>query len=98
MRHRIICAMFIAAAIAWAAESGQELFQKALVKERAAGNLEEAIQLYQRAAKESAGDRALAAKALIAVARCYEKLGQSNATKVYEEVVRKYADQREQAA
>jgi Tol biopolymer transport system component len=85
------------AAVALASESGQELFQKALVKERAAGNLEEAIHLYQRAAKESAGDRTLAAKSLLAAARCYEKLGKDGATKLYQEVARNYGDLREAA-
>jgi hypothetical protein len=36
------------------------LFQKAVTQERAAGNLEEAIKLYQRVATEFASDRALA--------------------------------------
>jgi tetratricopeptide (TPR) repeat protein len=62
--------------IALGAESGADLFQKALVKERAAGNLEEAIQLYERVAREFRSDRALAARALVQAARCYEKLGQ----------------------
>ena len=44
---------------------GQDLYQQALVQERAAGNLEQAIQLFQRAAKDARGDRALAAQALI---------------------------------
>ncbi len=96
MRKPII-AMLLAGAMALAAETGQELFQKALVKERAAGNLEEAIELYQRAAKESAGDRTLAAKSLLAAARCFEKLGKDGATKLYQEVARHYSDLREAA-
>ncbi len=97
MKYTIAGAILLAGAIALAAETGQELFQKALVKERAAGNLEEAIELYQRAAKESAGDRALAAKSLLAAARCYEKLGKDGATKLYQEVARNYSDLREAA-
>ncbi len=96
MRKPII-AILLAVAIALAAESGQELYQKALVKERAAGNLEEAIELYQRAAKEAAGDRTLAAKSLLAAARCYEKLGKDGAAKLYQEVARNYGDLREAA-
>ena len=57
----IACLMFGTAALA--ADAGAELFQKAVTEERAAGNLEEAIKLYQRVAKEFASDRALAAKA-----------------------------------
>jgi len=84
--------------VALAAETGAELYQKAVVQERAAGNLEEAIKLYQHVAKEFASDRALAAKALVQAARCYEKLGQDKAVKLYEQVARDFGDQRESAA
>ncbi|SPE26077.1 exported hypothetical protein [Candidatus Sulfopaludibacter sp. SbA6] len=84
--------------VALAAETGAELYQKAVVQERAAGNLEEAIKLYQRVAKEFASDRPLAAKALVQAARCYEKLGQDKAVKIYEQVARDFGDQREFAA
>ncbi|MGA3042675.1 MAG: hypothetical protein ABSF54_18015 [Bryobacteraceae bacterium] len=92
----VACLMFGTAALA-AADAGAELFQKAVTEERAAGNLEEAIKLYQRVAKEFASDRALAAKALVQEARCYEKLGQDKAVKLYEQVARDYNDQREPA-
>ena len=69
------------------------MFQKAVTQERAAGNLEEAIKLYQRVATEFASDRALAAKALVQEARCYEKLGKDKAVKLYEQVARDYRDQ-----
>ena len=78
MRRRILLLCFTLAAAVVAAESGAELFQKALTAEQAAGNLEEAIKLYQRVAKDFAADRALAAKALVQEARCYEKLGKGN--------------------
>jgi len=97
MRRNLFASLMIAAA-AWAAESGAELFQKALTAERAAGNLEEAIKLYQRVAKEFASDRALAAKALVQEARCYEKLGKDNAVRIYEQVAREYKDQPEPSA
>jgi tetratricopeptide (TPR) repeat protein len=76
---------------------GQELFQRALVKERAEGKLEEAIQLYQQVIREFASDRALAAKAWLQAGRCYQKLGKPEARKVYERILRDYADQREAA-
>jgi hypothetical protein len=79
-------------------QSGQDLYQQALVQERAAGNLEAAIQLYQDAARNAAGDRALAAQALIGAARCYEMLGQTKAREIYQDVVRSYPDQQQQVA
>ncbi len=99
MKLRILIAgLVFGLAAALAAESGAELFQKAVTQERAAGNLEEAIKLYQRVAREFASDRPLVAKALVQAARCYEKLGQDKAVKIYEQVARDYGDQREFAA
>src|SRR5689334_18980364 len=94
-RALILC---LALTVAEAADTGAELFQKAVIQERAAGNLEEAIKLYQRVAREFPTDRALAGKALVQAARCYEKLGQDKAVKLYEEVARNFGDQREIAA
>ncbi len=74
-------------------EKGRDLFQRALVKERAEGKLEEAVQLYQRVIREFGSDRALAAKAWLQTGRCYEKLGRPEARKVYERVLRDYRDQ-----
>ena len=98
MKLRILIAGLVLGIATLAAESGAELFQKAVTEERASGNLEEAIKLYQRVAKEFASDRPLAAKALVQAARCYEKLGQDKAVKIYEQVARDYGDQRELAA
>ena len=64
--------------------------------EKANGNLEEAIKLYQRVAGEFSSDRALAAKALIQAAHSYELLGQDEqAVKIYEQVTRDFGDQRQ---
>src|SRR5215471_10293020 len=98
MKIRILLAGLMLGLAVIAAETGAELFQKALITERAAGNLEEAIKLYHRVAKEFASDRALAAKALVQEARCYEKLGKDNAVGIYQQVARDYKDQREPAA
>lgn len=93
-----VTAVLIFATFALAAETPQELFEKALVKERSEGNLKEAIQLYQRAAASAGKDRALAAKALIEEGECYRKLGDAEARKLFERVVRDYSDQKEAVA
>jgi len=46
-------------------QSGQDLLQQALVKEQADGDLRAAIAIYQRIVRDFAGDRVLAAKALM---------------------------------
>jgi len=65
MRKKIIMTMLIVLTLAvgtLALQNGYDLFQKALVKERAEGNLEEAIALYQKVIDETK-DESLAAKA-----------------------------------
>jgi len=79
---------------AGAAQTPRDLYQRALIQERGAGNLKQAIELYQRAAKDAGGDRALAAQALIGAARSYEKLGQTKESRsLYAEVARVYPEQ-----
>jgi len=67
-------------------QNGYDLFQKALAKERAEGNLEEAIALYQKVIKESK-DESLAAKAQFRIGVCYEKLGREEAQKAFQKVI-----------
>ena len=79
-------------------QSGQDLFQQALVKEQADGDLRAAIALYQRIVQDFAGDRALAAKALVQLGRCHEKLGGAEANaarKAYERIVQQYPEQKD---
>ena len=90
-----LCCCSLASAVP---QKALELFQKALVQEQAAGNLKEAIALYQQAAKEAGGDRELAARALMRAAACYEKLVSPQAAQLYQEVIRNYPEQREQVA
>jgi Tol biopolymer transport system component len=73
-----------------ALQNGYDLFQKALAKERAEGNLEEAIALYQKVIAESK-DESLSAKAQLRIGICYEKLGQEK-SKLAQEAFRKVVD------
>src|SRR3954453_2537998 len=93
MKRLLGCWLLMAAAAV--AQNPHELLEKALVKERSEGNLREAIQLYQRAAESAGKDRALAAKALVLAGECYQKLGDTESRKIFERVVRDYADQKE---
>jgi Tol biopolymer transport system component len=75
-------------------QTGYDLFQRALTRERAEGQIEDAIRIYERIAREYPGDRALAAKALLQAGRCYERLGRTEARATYDRLLRDYADQR----
>jgi hypothetical protein len=77
-------------------QKAQELYQRALVQEHARGNLQEAIALYEQAARAAGTDRALAARALIRIAGAREKLGQrTKAADTYAEVMRAFPEQRD---
>jgi Tol biopolymer transport system component len=80
------------------AQTGHDLFQQALVKEQAEGDLRAAIGLYQRIVNEFAADRSLAARALVQMGQCHERLGNQEAEAAlaaYRQVLEEYADQPE---
>jgi Tol biopolymer transport system component len=76
------------------AQSPHELFQQALARERGSGNCQQATPLYERVVREAGPDRALAARALVQVAGCHERLGQTaEARAKYRQVLSGYGDQ-----
>src|SRR5262245_54433460 len=70
----------------------------AIHQEEAEGNLDAAIASYKRFLAQHGNNRALAAKAHYHLGLAYEKLGNAEAGKSYERVVRDYADQAELSA
>jgi len=70
--------------------------QAAIKKEMVDGDLKGAIEQYKKIAQS--GNRAAAARALVRMGQCQERLGEAEARKAYEKVVREYADQAEAAA
>jgi tetratricopeptide (TPR) repeat protein len=71
------------------------LLQAALAKEQVDGELEEAIRLYTNLRERYGSNGPVAARALVGIGQCYEKLGAPRARKIYERVRKEYADQRE---
>jgi hypothetical protein len=69
--------------------------QSAIRRELLDGDLQAAIQQYEEIAKSA--NRAIAAQALLRMGRCYERLGQIQAAKVYERVLTQFADQKDAA-
>jgi hypothetical protein len=65
----------------------------AIETETVKGDLKAAIEQYKVIAAGT--DRAAAAKALLRMGQCYEKLGDTESRKAYERVVRDFADQKE---
>jgi Tol biopolymer transport system component len=66
-------------------------FKAAQHKEEVEGDLPRAIELYKKLARST--DRATAAKALLRLGNCYEKLGDAQARATYQRVLREFADQ-----
>ena len=60
-------------------------------KQQVEGDLKGAIEQYKKLAQGR--DRAVAAKALVRMGDCYEKLGDAESRKAYERVLREYTDQ-----
>jgi Tol biopolymer transport system component len=85
-------------AIAQKDEPAEVLMEAAHQKQLVEGQLEQAIQLYRRIVQEHSGNHTLAAKALLEMGQCYEKLGNTEARKAYERLLRDYGDQNEAAA
>ena len=79
----IILALTIAAPPA-GAQTGEDLYQRALVLERSNGEVREAIQLYERIVRDFASDRTLAARALLRLGMAHEILGNAEARMAYE--------------
>ncbi|GAH31660.1 unnamed protein product, partial [marine sediment metagenome] len=79
-------------------QTAGQLFEKALYKEEATGELQQAIDLYQQILKEFPENREFAAKSLLHLGICYEKLGLKQARGTYQDVINKYPDQQGEVA
>ncbi|MFC1636199.1 tetratricopeptide repeat protein [Planctomycetota bacterium] len=72
----------------------QEAKHRALVD----GDLERAIELCKKIVAEHTGNRAVAAKALVQMGQCYEKLGRAEAQKAYQRIIEEYPGQKQEVA
>jgi Tol biopolymer transport system component len=77
---------------------GEKLLAGAQHKATVDGDLKGAIEDYRKIVAGAGADRALAAQALLQMADCYQKLGDAESSKIYERVLREYADQAEAAS
>ncbi len=75
------------------------MFEAARQKETLEGDLSGAIKQYGAiVAKYGKTDRGVTATALVRMAEAYQKMGNAEAQKIYEQVVREYADQKDAVA
>jgi len=96
-RMWIVASIAAALAISASAQRTPEVALRAAMEtETVKGDLKGAIEQYKKVAQS--GNRALAAQALVHMAECYQKLGDSEAQKIYERVVREFGDQKDAAS
>jgi len=96
-RMWMVVSIAAALAVSAAAQRSPEVALRAAMEtETVKGDLKSAIEQYKKVAQS--GNRAVSAQALVRMADCYQKLGDSESRKIYEQIVREYADQKEAAA
>lgn len=100
MKRLTISVFFLAASMGinaapQTADKAEVAFKAALEKEVADGDLNSAIAQYEKLARGS--NRAVAAKALVRMGQCYEKMGSTEARKAYERAIREFAEQKDAA-
>jgi Tol biopolymer transport system component len=78
-------------------QSAGELYERAYFLEQGRGDLEGAIKLYRQIVAQYPEDRRTAARALLRLGLCYERLGVDGATQAYRAILEKYSDQAEPA-
>ena len=97
--HKLLIGIAIGTLMLAAAQKGDRAdlqLQAAINKEVVEGDLKGAIEQYRKVAQSS--NRTVAAKALVRMGQCYERLGDSEARKAYERVVHDFADQKDPVA
>jgi hypothetical protein len=99
----MVCGSFLIAGFALAAftsaqkeDPPQLLLEKATKLELVDGDLKGAIAIDERILGLPGVPRTVAARALLHLGECHEKLGHAEARKAYERLVREFADQEEE--
>jgi Tol biopolymer transport system component len=95
MKQILILAILACLVAGQGSNQAEVQLQAAIKAEVFDGNLKAAIERYQRIIATFGTDRPVVATALIRMGQCYEKLGNAEARKAYERVVREFADQKE---
>ena len=96
-----IAIAIVAAALLAGAQSRDDagrLLKAAHNTELVDGDLNGAIKQYSAIVSKYKSDRAVVATALVRLAECYQKMGDAESRKIFEQIVRDYADQMDAAA
>jgi Tol biopolymer transport system component len=98
MRQILILTILAFLAAGQAPDRAEVQLQAAIKKEVFDGDLKGAIEQYKKIVADHGGNRAVAAKALLRLGGCYEKLGRDEAQKTYQQLINDYPDQAAEVA
>jgi Tol biopolymer transport system component len=93
MKSKLMAGLVFGAVLAFGQAPADVQLKAARHKEQVEGDLKGAIEAYRKIVANHGGNRTVAATALLYMAECHEKLGQSEARKLYEEITKSYGDQ-----
>ena len=74
-------------------EDLEVLYQRAVHQEVVEGDLEQALELYRQVTVLTGVSRSTAARALLRMGQCLEKLGRTDASRIYLRILNEYGDQ-----
>lgn len=97
MRRTLGLGLLLTVSLVTAAQTPEALLGSALHQERVTGNLQAAIDGYKKVLAARGVSRSVAAQAQYHLGVCYEKLGNREARKAFEAVVKNYGDQQDLA-
>lgn len=83
--------------VSLSAQSLSVELQRITQQETVTGDLPAAIDGYKKIVVRAGANREIAVQALVRMAECYQKLGDAEAQKIYERIVRDYPDQKDVA-
>src|SRR6185295_6798996 len=92
----VIAAVLLAGVVC--AQNAEALLRSAIEKETVDGDLKSAIEQYKKVIARAGDNRTLAAKALVRLGLCFERIGDSEARKAYDRVIREFGDQPDSVA
>jgi Tol biopolymer transport system component len=89
----IVAALLLSAAAAQSQDKAEAGLKAAMDKEVVDGNLKAAIEQYKTLAQGQ--NKSVAARALLRLGECYEKQGNADARKTYEQILSRFGDQKQ---
>jgi Tol biopolymer transport system component len=76
----------------------EKLYESGIYQLEAVGNFEEAIKIFNLVVKQNPENKPVAAKSLLKLGLCYERLGSQKAEEAYKQIIEKFPEQAKQVA